>query len=142
MPQKSDHQETDCFLIVARPAEEAEVEDQWEGTINKVVHLTKKQIRTLEEEMKKSMGKQQAEIVTAIKVGATEVSGMKSEVSDIKSKVNEVNEIRAQVAAIEREVAGSQDYVEETVKKVKEMMEVLLAAVPKPEDEKKKEEEE
>ena len=67
---------------------------------------------------------------------------MKSEVSDIKSKVNEVNEIRAQVAAIEREVANSQGYVEETVKKVKEMMEVLLAAVPKPEDEKKKEEEE
>ena len=59
LPQKLDEEEENVFLIVASPAEEDEcqADESWEGTINKVLYLTKKAIRVLEDNMKRSMGK-------------------------------------------------------------------------------------
>lgn len=77
LSQTENEDEEKVFLIVVRRSEEDEaIDDEWEGTINKVAYLTKKAIHALEEEIKSDILKQQADIVITIKASENEVMNM------------------------------------------------------------------
>ena len=77
LSQTENEDEEKVFLIVVRRSNEDEaIEDEWEGTINKVAYLTKKAIHALEEEIKSDILKQQADIVITIKASENEVMNM------------------------------------------------------------------
>ena len=96
LPQIDEIQEENTFLIVVSPSEvdECEADESWQGTINKVLYLTKKSIRVLEEELKKRMGKQQSEIMDMLKADSMEISIMKGQVGIIRSEAEEIERVR------------------------------------------------
>ena len=57
LPQTTEQDEENLFMIIASPAEDDEcaADESWNGSINKVIYLTKKLMRGLEEDMKKTM---------------------------------------------------------------------------------------
>ena len=118
-------------MIVVSPAEEDEyAEDAWQGSINKVIILLKKLIRTLEEAVKKNMGKQRAEIITAIKVGATDVSIMKSAVTKIRKKASQIDKMSVKVTNLENFVDERQQEVHQSFKSVKELLQKHIDELP------------
>ena len=72
--------------------------------------------------MKKNMGKQRAEIITAIKVGATDVSIMKSAVTKIRKKASQIDKMSVKVTNLENFVDERQQEVHQSFKSVKELL--------------------
>ena len=51
------------FMIIVRPADSESTDDDWSGSINKVVNMTQRSMDSLKKDIKKSMGKMQSEIL-------------------------------------------------------------------------------
>ena len=68
------------------------------------------------------MGKQRAEIITAIKVGATDVSIMKSAVTKIRKKASQIDKMSVKVTNLENFVDEWQQEVHQSFKSVKELL--------------------
>ena len=50
-------------MILIKPVDSESADDDWSGSINKVVAMTQRSMDSLKKEMKKSMGKMQSEIL-------------------------------------------------------------------------------
>ena len=50
-------------MIIVRPADSESTDDDWSGSINKVVNMTQRSMDSLRKDIKKSMGKMQSEIL-------------------------------------------------------------------------------
>jgi len=51
------------FLVVVRPAESDDyVNDTWQGTVNQIATITRKQVSNLQSDLVKRMDKQQREL--------------------------------------------------------------------------------
>ena len=91
--QKENFDEEKVFMIIVRPDDaEGDLEDDWHGSINKVVLLANKSNRELGQEIKRSMARMQHDLLSSVKASQTnELTGIKSDIADMKSYIGKLD---------------------------------------------------
>ena len=85
-------------IVSVRKDDEEEGEDAWQGSINKVVTLTKRSIRSMEQKIEKSMNEQHVAVMSAIDSKTQDIEtrvkdnqvAMEKEMGEVKSLLNKL----------------------------------------------------
>lgn len=89
-------------MIFVEPIEEDALESEaWQGTINQLTRITKKEMLVLQKRLNKKTEKLQSVLEKSIKRNSNEVEAVRDEVNSVRGEVSEVN---TKVTNIERDM--------------------------------------
>ena len=140
LSQKSAKDEEEVYMVVVEPTEEDAGESEaWQGTINQLTRITKKEMLQLQQRLNKKTDKLQNVLTKTLKKSSAEIESVKEEIESVRedlsakidTKVDELNiKLDTKVGNLRHDLNAKLDGVTNQVKQemitVKDMLAKLL----------------